>query len=83
MEIGIVTIALLIAISIAVFLICGRLIGWALGISIIGKNQCTIIEQNDDIEDHLKKLVDIQRALAKSQGIPAEKLGEHWLRDHE
>jgi hypothetical protein len=70
------------AIGLVVFLLCGRLIGWALGISVISKNQVIIIEQNTDIHKQLEKLTDIQRAIAKKKGITATEMSGHRTEDY-
>ena len=57
------------AIGLGIFLLCGRLIGWALGISEIAKNQQTIITQNRKLREMLEYTARIQYDIAINQGI--------------
>ena len=65
---------IILAVTIFLFLLCGRFIGWLLGISTISKNQEIIIEQNNtliaennDLIELLEKSLQLQRAVAKKQ----------------
>ena len=63
---------IILAITIFFFLLCGRFIGWLLGISSISKNQQTIIEQNNDLIELLEKSLQIQKTVANKQGVRIE-----------
>ena len=58
---------IMLALSIFFFLLCGRFVGWLLGISKISTNQQTIIEQNERLIDLLDTNLRLQRAIAKKQ----------------
>lgn len=57
-----------------VYLIIGRLIGWALGISRTNANLEILIDQNKDLRNLLNESVTVQRAMAKKQGVSDEEM---------